>query len=204
MTAAKHQKNQPQTCILAASQQSRGHRCHPGVRFVPIRPGPPLSGNPPPLYGISHSYSQSPPCTPHPPIEALVLLVRSCPCRDKSHVQSPPLLFVHLSPPPLSAMAEIGTALPPAEQPPWVDHRERGSVHSSSNEKAPPSHEYQQQQQDKDNEPVPGTEESSDLYDPNVYGGPDLNLTPTYTSFFQRLDRTLSLLTPAHLRRPTN
>ena len=64
-------------------------------------------------------------------------------------------------------MAEIETAFPSTERPPPAD-RERESAHSPSNETAtplPPSHKRQH--------------ESSDLYDPNMYGGSlRLNLAP--------------------------
>jgi hypothetical protein len=70
----------------------------------------------------------------------------------------------------LRLMAEIETALPPAEKPTVVDHHRRTeSVHSSKDEEASPSHEHDPVH--KGNQPAPETEELNDLYDPNVYVG---------------------------------
>jgi len=73
-------------------------------------------------------------------------------------------------------MAEIETALPPTEQTPVVDHREKAAIHNSINEMTFPSH--GRRPQHRDNRSALETEEFSELYDPTVYGGairPDLN-----------------------------
>jgi len=64
-------------------------------------------------------------------------------------------------------MAEVETAPGPVEKPLVVDHHQRESVHSSNDEKASHKHE----QEHRDNEPAPGSEKLSDVYDPNVYAG---------------------------------
>lgn len=74
-------------------------------------------------------------------------------------------------------MAEIETAFPSTERP-LPAGRERESTHSPSNEKAtplPPSH----KRQHIGNTLSAEINESSDLYDPNMYGGSlRLNLAP--------------------------
>ena len=74
-------------------------------------------------------------------------------------------------------MPEIDEGLPPTQQPSVFDHREKAPILSSIDDKAFPP--YEHQYQGGDVQSVQETEESSELYDTNVYEGTfRLNLTP--------------------------
>jgi hypothetical protein len=100
-------------------------------------------------------------------------------------------------------MAENETTSPPTETPSVGNHhRNTGSAHSSNDEKASPAHEHEHEH--RDDKVAPETEELNDLYDPNVYVRALCHSLAPIDTDPLLLDRTHSLLTPAHLRRPTN
>lgn len=100
------------------------------------------------------------------------------------------------------AVFEIVLA-PAAEEAPVVDHNHTTeSVDSPNNEKASPSHKYEQEHRDTNHGLE--TEGLSDVHAPNVYVEAGVLTSSPLTRIAHRLDQTLFPLTPTHPRRPTN